>query len=115
MTLAALLVLLGATLLPGAGRMEVDFRTDGPTGIRGVACDARFRVVEGHAQALCGDFDGIVVYIDEIDSMGLLLDTLAHEHCHLVTPVRAGASPWVRFSEAKCYAAGAAYAERNAR
>jgi hypothetical protein len=115
MPLALLLALLGAAALPNAGAYTVELRTDGPEGIRGVACDHDWLAVPGNAQHLChGLDDGLVIYINEIDSRAELLDTLAHEWFHHSAGMVEGEDAWERFQEGRAYAFGEWYARRNA-
>src|SRR5690606_33176839 len=94
---------------------SVAFRTDGPEGIRGVACLSEWRAVEGNAQALC---DGLpdrtsALSPEFIPDLPTLLDTIGHEVCHYAVGVNGrGGTAWEKFNEAVCYAAGKAYALR---
>ena len=112
LTLAMFLAMLTAPFIQGAETITVAFGSDGPDGIRGVACHSDFRAVEGHAQDLCGDVpdNTIKLFPEFIPDERTLLDTLAHEACHLTIGVVPGDSPWVRFQEATCYAVGVGYA-----
>ena len=115
LTLAFLLSMLTAPFIQGAETITVHFGSDGPEGIRGVACHSDFKAVEGHAQALCEGLPdrSIMLYPEHIPDRRTLLDTLAHEAAHFRLGVNhGGLTAWERFHEAEAYAIGRAYAYR---
>lgn len=111
LSLVMLLAMLGAPPLHDAQGVRVSFQTDGPPGIYGVACHSMFREVEGNAQGLCAGMPDrtAIIYTDEIDSMELLLNVLAHEAAHFRLGVGEGETAWERFNEAAAYEAGCRY------
>lgn len=109
--------MLTAPFIQGAETITVHFGSDGPEGIRGVACHSDFKAVEGHAQALCEGLPdrSIMLYPEHIPDRRTLLDTLAHEACHLEEGVVQGDNAWERFQEPVCYAVGKGYVLRAMR
>lgn len=118
--LSLLLLLMDSPPIENADEVTVVFTHGGPDGIRGVACHADFREVEGNAQALCDGYadNTALIFTDELPAREfryVLLETVAHEACHLdgehFTPEASTA--WEAFHEADCYRAGREYATED--
>jgi hypothetical protein len=112
-SLFVLLALLGAPVLHAPPDTRVMLVTEGLSDIDGVACHSRFKVVDGHAQALCNGApdNTIIIRADRVKDTQHLWELLGHETWHLVNEVVEGDTPWQRFREAEAYEFGREYAK----
>lgn len=125
-SLAALLVLLGAQPISNASEITVVFRPiDNPV-VWGLACHEDFRAVEVNHQDLCEgapdntaiiDVNKLRAYASQYKNYDgvfryRLLEVLAHEACHFEPEHQSFhlTDGWEAFHEADCYDEGARYA-----